>query len=127
MTAPVIAARRFLAGFLVGFFLGIFYDLLRPLRPRHTTLSDFLFLPAAVWAWMYVMFGICKADLRLSAFVALVAGCLSWEGTVSRPLRPLFPGIWKIVGKIWRAFLLPLKKICQNTKIYLHLGKNGLQ
>ena len=46
MTDPVIAARQFLAGLVVGIFVGIYYDLLRPLRPRHTTLSDSLFLPS---------------------------------------------------------------------------------
>ena len=117
MTAPVIAARRFLAGFLAGVFLGIFYDCLRPMRPRHTTLSDFLFLPAAVWTWMYVMFAVCRADLRLSAFAAMIAGCVAWEGSVSIYLRPVFSGIWKIEAKILDFLLMPVKKICQITKI----------
>ena len=71
MTVPLIAAQRFCAGLVLGAVLGVWYDFLRPLRPRHTTLSDFLFLPAAFWAWLYVMFAVCRADLRISAFAVL--------------------------------------------------------
>ena len=44
MTAPVLAARQLGISILLGLALGGYYAFLRPLRPRHTGLSDLLFL-----------------------------------------------------------------------------------
>ena len=52
MTGPALDAQRFLIACLMGAALGIYYGFLRPLRPRHTALSDFLFLPAAFYGWL---------------------------------------------------------------------------
>ena len=46
MTDPALDARRFGIACLLGLALGLYYGFLRPLRPKHTVLSDFLFLPA---------------------------------------------------------------------------------
>ena len=110
MTEPVIAAQRFLAGFALGTFLGLWYGFLRPLRPRHTVLSDLLFLISAGWVWLYYMFGICRGDLRLSGFFALLLGCILWEITVGRLLHPVFSGFWHFIIGTVRFILLPLKK-----------------
>ena len=65
MIAPALAAHRFLLAVLLGAVLGMVYGFLRPLRPRHKTLSDILFFPAAVWVWMYFALAVCRGDLRL--------------------------------------------------------------
>ncbi len=64
MTTPAEAAARVGLSLLWGAGLGLYYGFLRPLRPRHTTLSDLLFLPALLWAWLQVCFGICRGDIR---------------------------------------------------------------
>ena len=46
MNRPEIAGLRFGISYLIGMGLGLYYGFLRPLRPRHTMLSDLLFLPA---------------------------------------------------------------------------------
>ena len=58
MTAPELAARRFLWALATGAAVGMVYGFLRPLRPKHTTLSDLLFLPAALYGWLFLNFRI---------------------------------------------------------------------
>ena len=74
MTTPALAASRFAAACLLGLGLGLWYEFLRPLRPRHTNLSDLLFLPGAFWAWLYLSFGVCGGDLRLGYCAGLFVG-----------------------------------------------------
>ena len=114
MTEPILAAQRFAIGFALGAVLGLWYGFLRPLRPRHTILSDLLFLPGAVWVWLHYMFGICRGDLRVSAFFALALGCILWENTIGRFLRPVFAGLWHFASGIAGFLLLPCKKIFKN-------------
>ena len=49
---------------LLGLPLGCWYDFLRPLRPRFTHLSDFVFMVGAVYLWLYQSFAICRGDMR---------------------------------------------------------------
>ena len=56
MTAPEVWAQRFAISCLVGAQLGILYGFLRPLRPRHRTVSDLLFLPGLLAAFLYTGF-----------------------------------------------------------------------
>ena len=44
MTAPALAAHRFVCCCLLGAALGVYYEFLRPLRPRYTLAADALFL-----------------------------------------------------------------------------------
>lgn len=117
MTVPAIAAQRFAASCILGAMLGIWYGFLRPLGPRHTLLRDLLFLPAALWAWLQLMFGVCRGDLRIWAFWGLILGVLLWDKTVGRLLRPLFSGFWGLIMKIINMFLFPWKKILEKLKI----------
>ena len=116
MTAPALAARRFLLSCLLGCLLGILYGALRPLRRRKPVLGDLLFLPAAVWLWLEVSFRICRGDLRLGYSFGLFAGCFLWEATAGRLLRPVFEGIWKGLEEICCFLLLPLKKFLYFVK-----------
>ena len=126
MTAPALAAQRFLISCFWGAVLGVWYGFLRPLRPRWTTLSDFLFLIGLFWAGLYLGFGVCRGDLRLGYFAGILAGWVVWERTVGMFLRPVFSAFWGIMEKICRMAVLPCKKFFKIAKILLHLGKNGL-
>ena len=115
MTGPALDARRFGIACLMGAALGIYYGFLRPLRPKHTALSDLLFIPAAGYSWLYLGFAVCRGDIRLSYCMGLLVGATAWEMTVGRWLRPVLYGFWgalsKIFHKIFRIFEKFFKKI----------------
>lgn len=77
MTAPALAAHRFVCCCLLGAALGVYYEFLRPLRPRHTLAADALFLTGCVWVWLIMSFRVCGGDLRLGYSAGLLAGGLS--------------------------------------------------
>ena len=89
MTAPGIAARRFLISCLLGLGLGFVYGFLRPFRRRFPKLGDTLFLVAAGWAWLQLSFRVCQGDLRIGYCFGLLAGTLIWELSLGRFLRPV--------------------------------------
>lgn len=130
MIAPALAAHRFLLAVLLGAVLGVVYGFLRPLRPRHKTLSDILFFPAAVWVWMYFALAVCRGDLRLGYVVGMGLGGVIWELTFGKWLRPIFSLIWKIFSRVFTFLILPgkifFKKIGFFVKKDLQPGKNGL-
>ena len=119
MTAPVQAAARFLWGLAMGGGLGLLYGFLRPLRPRWTALTDFVTVAAALWAWIWLSFGICRGDIRLGATAALGLGALAWELTAGRLLRPLFSLFWKLLGRVESIILTPLQKIYIYLMVYV--------
>ena len=118
MTAPALAAARFLSACVLGLGLGLLYDFLRPLRPRYTTLSDLLFLLGTFLAWLVLGFGVCGGDLRLGYCGGLLVGGLAFHWTFGQLLGPVFCFIWKIPeillapGKI---FLKKNKEFCKFT------------
>lgn len=99
---PAESLRHFFQAFLIGLPLGAYYGFLRPLRPRHTLLSDFLFLPAAFYAWLVVGFGICLGDLRLGCCSGLLLGAVVWDATCGRLLRPVFAWFWRMLAGFCR-------------------------
>ena len=75
MTAPALAAHRFVCCCLLGAALGVYYDSYVPLRPTGILLPrDALFLTGCVWAWLIMSFRVCRGDLRLGYSVGLLAG-----------------------------------------------------
>lgn len=110
MMAPSVAAARFGIGLLLGAGLGVVYGFLRPLRPKFTHLADLVFVVAMFWAWLYLSFAVCQGDIRLAITGALAIGCVAWEASVGRLLRPVFRGFWKIFGGFFRFFTRPIEK-----------------
>ncbi|MBR4989908.1 MAG: hypothetical protein IKY96_01985 [Oscillospiraceae bacterium] len=110
MTVPSVAALRFLWGCALGVALGIYYDFLQPLGSRHRTLADLLFLPGAAWAWLELMFRICRGDIRVSASLALILGMVLWELSFGGFSRHFFARFWGIFIGLIDIFLLPCKK-----------------
>ncbi|MBQ2892958.1 MAG: hypothetical protein IJE24_02370 [Oscillospiraceae bacterium] len=111
MTAPALAADRFLAACLIGMQLGFVYDFLRPLRPKFTAVGDILFLFALGAGWVYLGFGVCRGDLRFGYTVGLLAGILFWELTATRLLRRFFAAFWRPFQKFFRIFIKNVKKL----------------
>jgi hypothetical protein len=119
MTAPLQAAVRFIWGLGLGSGLGVLYGFLRPLRPRWTAFTDLLTVAAALWAWIWLSFGICRGDIRLGATAALGLGAFLWELTAGRLLRPVFRLFWQGVQGIFSIFFMPFQKILQIFSIFL--------
>ena len=84
---PAAAAYRMACALALGAALGLIYGFLRPLRPRHTLLSDGIFLAVTAWAWIYLCFGICAGDIRAGYAFGLLTGGIIWERTAGRPPR----------------------------------------
>ena len=74
MIPPALSLQRFGAGCLLGVGLGVLYGFLRPLRPKHTLFSDFVFLLGLGWAWLYLALAVCGGDLRPGYSFGLAAG-----------------------------------------------------
>ena len=94
MTAPLLAAQRFLSAFCTGSVLGIVYGFLRPLRPKQTALSDLLFLFVSLYGWLFLHFRLCQADIRIAYSFAMLLGGFAWEMTIGKLLRPVFSVFW---------------------------------
>ena len=116
MTEPVLDARRFGIACLLGLGLGLYYGFLRPLRPRHTALSDLLFLPGLFYSWLWLSFAVCQGDIRLGYCMGLLVGALVFEQTVGRWLRPVFRLFWGGIGKIYRHISGFLKKFLKKMQ-----------
>lgn len=112
MTPPALALQRFGIACLLGVGLGLLYGFLRPLRPRHTLLSDLLFLAGTAWVWLYLALAVCAGDLRLGYSLGLPIGAAAWEATVGRMLRPVFSFFWSAVGRLLALAAWPIKNYC---------------
>lgn len=95
MITPVLAWSRILRCFLLGFSMGPAIDLVRPLHSRLPLLSQ----PAAcltVFAgWLYLVFGICEADIRWACLFSASFGYGLWYLTLSQLFLPLTAGFWR--------------------------------
>lgn len=120
MIAPGVAFQRFTIALALGAGLGLFYGFLRPIRPRHSHLSDLIFLFGVGWAWLYLSFAVCRGDLRLGYHAGLLCGGFLWEMTVGRLLRPVFFGFWRLLERILRCFTTPIKGVLKKIPKYLN-------
>lgn len=111
MTVPALAAWRFLIAAGLGALLGLYYGFLRPLRPRLTTLSDLLFVPALFWVWLYLNFGVCLGDIRMGYNAGLLLGGVLFDVTLGRLLRPVFRKFWQLIGYPVQKFFKKAAKI----------------
>ncbi len=133
MTTPAQTAWQLLQALGVGLPLGLFYSFLMPLGRRW--LADLLFVPALVYGWLQVGFGICGGDLRLGYFAAMALGILLAVRLPGRWLMPAFQGFWRGLGRLktwlW-AYLRALgkyfqKKLEKSKKISFHSVENRVQ
>lgn len=111
MTAPAVAAGRFLAACAVGAAVGLLYGFGRPLRPRLTHLWDGITVIAALLGWIYIGFGICRGEVHFGGTAGMLLGAFAWECTVGRLLRPVFFGFWRVLWKILAFLWMPIEKI----------------
>jgi hypothetical protein len=96
VTAVAVSAGWFAAAWLTGMGLGFIYELLRPLRPRLTALSDGMFTCCLLYAWLHLAFGICGGDIRMAQPAGMLLGALTFRFTAGKPLE-------RIIKKLVRA------------------------
>ena len=107
-----------LQALLLGCALGLFYGFMRPFRPRW--LGDFLFILALFWVRIYLGFGLCGGDLRLTYTTTLCAGIFLWESAFGRPLQPAFLCFWKGFSRIFLRILRPFKNISKKMGYFIN-------
>ena len=127
MSTPAAAAGRFMLACLLGIVLGVVYAFLRPPRNKHPHLADSLFLLCLFPTWIYLGFGVCGGDLRLSYTIGLLLGIWVGAVTLGRVMQPVFGFLWKIFTLPWRTVKNFFKKMKKLQKNYWHPGQNGLQ
>ena len=86
MTAVAVSAGQFAAALLMGLGLGAAYELLRPLRPRFTVLSDGLFAVCLLASWIELAFGICGGDIRMAQVGGLLLGAMAFRLTLGKAM-----------------------------------------
>jgi len=126
---PSVAAGRFAGACLLGLALGVAYGFLRPFRRKHPQLADGIFMLFAGWCWLQLSFGICLGDIRFGYTMGLAVGAVFWEMTLGKWLRPVFEGIWWLIGSVFQGIILPirlfLKKFCVFVKKLFASGKKS--
>ncbi len=118
MTPPALLFFRFLIACLLGGGLGIFYDLLTPFPRCLRPLTDSLFVIGLFACGIYLGFGICEGDLRISYSAGLFAGFLLWRNTLGRLLRPLLALVFRFVAGIFFHIWTFCKKISKNISVF---------
>ena len=106
MTSPQIAGWRFLCGIAVGLFLGAWYGFLRPFGKRRRHLADLMFAAVLLPGWVYYSFAICQGDVRPGYWPSLLLGGWLFDRTVGRILNPVWVQFWRMIGWIYRKFLI---------------------
>ena len=125
MIPTATVAAFFASAYVFGLELGMLYGFLRPLRPRHTLLSDGLFLLGLYQRTAVLMFRVCGGELRPACLVALFLGIWTFDRTVGRLLRPLFGRFWKFLSRPG-ASGVAAEKIFEIRKKYVCIwGKMG--
>ena len=77
--SPEVIWRLLLCCFLEGVLLGAAADVFRPLHRRFPRLSEGLISLLLVAAWLHSSFAICRGQLRMGFYLALLAGAGLWE------------------------------------------------
>lgn len=112
MKTPEYESICFLYAVLTGMLIGISYDIILPLRKKHTNISDAVFVFASIVLWLWYNFKICRGDIRLSYHAGVVPGFMIWRMSFSRYLCQLLCVIDHKYNKVLSNF----KKIFKNRK-----------
>ena len=116
---PAVVWERLLGCFLCGVLLGPAVDFLRPLGRKLPILTRVFICLELMLCWLFALFGICRAELRLGWYVAMMAGFALWERLFGTAAAAFFGGFWHFA-------VLPLK--ITNLKFSsFQDGKNGVQ
>lgn len=119
MTVPADAALRFAWGLALGAMMGFCYDFLRPLRRRHNTPADALFVALSLYIWVWYGFAICAGDIRFSGTAALGLGAILWMCTFGKLLRRVIFPLWNGIFRVFSWLFLPFKKNFQKIQVFL--------
>ena len=121
---PGVFLPRLLGCFLCGVLLGPVTDLLRPLHPRLPRLTETVLSAALLAAWLFTSFGLCRGDLQLGYYLAMLGGFGLWEWLFGRAASAFWARLWHFAG----IPLGEIRKFFQKTQISsFQDGKNGVQ
>ena len=100
--SPGVVWERLAGCFLAGVLLGPAVDLLRPLHRRLPVLTQILMALDLTVCWLYTSFGLCRGELQMGCYMAVLAGLALWETFFGRAAASFF-------GLFWQFALFPLK------------------
>ena len=99
---PAVVWERLLGCFLCGVVLGPAVDFLRPLSRKLPMLTRVFICVELSLCWLFALFGICRAELRLGWYLAVMGGFALWERLFGTAAAAFF-------GSFWHFAVLPLK------------------
>ena len=105
---PAVVWERLLGCFLCGVLLGPGVDLLRPLSRRFPVLTRVLICGELFACWLFALFGICRAELRLGWYLAMMAGFCIWEQLFGSAAAVLMVWPWFLPSLLQR---IPAKRL----------------
>lgn len=105
-----MALSRALGCFLTGGLLGAAVDPLRPLQRHLPRLIGLLAALEWVAGWAFASFGICRGDLRMGYFFAMLLGFGLWEWGFGPALGVFFDKCWNQLLSPPRKFLKKIEK-----------------
>lgn len=98
---PQIVGQRLAGCFLEGVLLGAAADVFRPLHRKAPRLCELLIALELLFAWLHSSFAICRGELRIGFYLALLSGAGLWEWQFGAAMTALW-------AKIWHFAVLPL-------------------
>ncbi len=125
-------AALFGQGVLLGALLGLVYDVMRAAR-RATGCRWLAFLlDLAFWigtTWTLFLFALVRGDGRIQVFylVALALGGGGYLLTLSRLTMPVFLGMFRLLGRLWRLFTTPIRAAGRGAKKFSEKRKKHFQ
>ena len=81
MTGPALSAWRIGVALALGAGLGLLNAFLRPLRSRTSVPADLVLGAAAMYAFAWLSFAVCRGDIRLGTTAGLLVGAWAFQIT----------------------------------------------
>ena len=91
---PAVFLPRLLGCFLTGVLLGPGMDFLRPLHRRIPRLTELMLSLLLLTSWIWTSFGLCRGDLQIGYYLAMLAGFAHWEWLFGAALSSRFGIFW---------------------------------
>ena len=104
---PGVVGQRLVGCFLWGVLLGAAADVFKPLHRRLPRLSELLIGLELLFVWLHSSFALCRGELRVGFYLALLLGAGLWEQLFGEVAGALWRNFWHFAvlpGKFLRKF-----------------------
>ena len=126
---PQIVGQRLAGCFLEGVLLGAAADVFRPLHRKAPRLCELLIALELLFAWLHSSFAICRGELRIGFYLALLSGAGLWEWQFGAAMTALWAKIWHFavlpLGIFQKIFRKKVKFLFSRWKKWSTIHKNN--